>query len=386
MIGRPALWRPLVRELGRDLLGSRRTHAIDQAITNLFANGEEGVWLDTGDPSAMYQNSVGSSPVTGADQPVGLWLDRRLGLVRGGELVANGDFASGTGWMLGTGWTVSEGRAVHAGGVAGDLQQNVLTSGRWYEALFERADSSGDSINVRLGSNYVNAGGAAGARRVIGLASGVQLSLQGSGSYLVDNVSVRELAGNHVAQATTTSRPVFKQGAGERPYLHFTLDDSLSSASGGGGTSGFFLCAAIRVEGETGAAQEIWSDETNNAGHIVRVADNGALHMAVGDGAEYTDVSTDEVLSVGETHVVAAWDDGTNLNVQIDNGPIASVDRPESIAAGTADFTIGKQNGTAARFFNGRVYRLVQRFGTSVSDAERERVKREVARAAGVTL
>lgn len=42
----------------------------------LFRNGEQGVWYDPSDLSTLFQNSAGTIPVTGVEQPVGLMLDK----------------------------------------------------------------------------------------------------------------------------------------------------------------------------------------------------------------------------------------------------------------------------------------------------------------------
>ena len=53
---------------GTNLLGTR--------IAELFANGEQGVWYDPSDLSTLFQDSAGTVPVTGVEQPVGLMLDK----------------------------------------------------------------------------------------------------------------------------------------------------------------------------------------------------------------------------------------------------------------------------------------------------------------------
>lgn len=45
-------------------------------ILDLFNNGEQGIWLDPNDLSTLYQDAAGTIPVTGAEQAVGLILDK----------------------------------------------------------------------------------------------------------------------------------------------------------------------------------------------------------------------------------------------------------------------------------------------------------------------
>ncbi len=42
----------------------------------LFANGEQGFWLDPFDMASMFQDSAGTTPVTATGQPVGKMLDK----------------------------------------------------------------------------------------------------------------------------------------------------------------------------------------------------------------------------------------------------------------------------------------------------------------------
>ena len=50
--------------------------SIAQAITQLFANQEQGFAFDFNDLSTMYQDAAGTVPVTGVGQPVGKVLDK----------------------------------------------------------------------------------------------------------------------------------------------------------------------------------------------------------------------------------------------------------------------------------------------------------------------
>lgn len=43
---------------------------------SLFASGEQGIWLDPSDFSALFQDAAGTTPVTAVGQPVGKILDK----------------------------------------------------------------------------------------------------------------------------------------------------------------------------------------------------------------------------------------------------------------------------------------------------------------------
>lgn len=65
-----AFWTP-----GATVIGGN-TPTFDQQIQKLFANDEQGFFYDPNDLSTMFQDAVGTVPVTGAGQPVGLIRDK----------------------------------------------------------------------------------------------------------------------------------------------------------------------------------------------------------------------------------------------------------------------------------------------------------------------
>ena len=161
-------------------------------------------------------------------------------------------------------------------------------------------------------------------------------------------------------------------------------DDNDTCATGGGNTSGLMLVSAITVQGGAGTNRVIWSDIGTNTGWRVRINTSNQLEISAGNGSAYTTIATTATLPVGETHVISAWEDGANLCVQIDNGAVASTAKP-TISAGTAGFTIGKENGAASGYFFGRVYDLVARW-SGYNPTEHARLKTWAARLAGMTL
>jgi hypothetical protein len=196
---------------------------------SLFAAGEPGVWYDPSDFSTMFQDSVGTTPVTAVEQPVGLLLDKSQGLVLGPELVTNGDFSNGTtGWASGTSFTST------AAVVSGEMQvtptvdfgrqyQTITTvAGRSYRftgsgrivsgvafpyVVVNRAASQGDDLIVQYFSttslvnfSYVFIATQATTNIILSSRTGTV------GGF--DNISVKLLPGNHATQSTSASRPV----------------------------------------------------------------------------------------------------------------------------------------------------------------------------------
>jgi hypothetical protein len=151
------------------------------------------------------------------------------------------------------------------------------------------------------------------------------------------------------------------------------VDDSHATATGGGGTAGFFFSASVTPQGGAGTARTLFSDAGTNTGYIVRLNTSNQLELSAGNGTAYTTVATSGTLAVGATDVVQAWDDGTNLNVKIGNGATASVARP-TVSAGTAGYTMGQDNGASTGYFNGRIYSTIYRKDSGLTQVQREAV------------
>jgi hypothetical protein len=185
---------------------------------SLFENGEQGVWYDPSDYTTLFQDSAGTTPVTAVEQPVGLILDKSKGLTLGSELVSNGDFSNGgTGWYVGGGWTVSSGAASTAASFTDVLYQDItVVAGRTYQVAFDLSGVSGGGVLPSLygGTTVFGPTLTAEQRHVIHLvAASGNTALRffksfSSAAFTLDNISVRELPGNHASQGTSASRPV----------------------------------------------------------------------------------------------------------------------------------------------------------------------------------
>ena len=190
--------------------------------SELFTTGVNGAWYDPSDFSTMFQNAAGTTPVTAVEQPVGLMLDKSKGLVLGPELVTNGDFSNGT-----TGWTAGQNNTVSV--VSGQLKcvssqadgayfgkSFSVESGKTYKFVYQSvsdgtSQTPGAALGTSLGTENrsgvaADGGYAFGSRTFIYRATAnetIWLWFYGGigkpvGNYiLIDNISVRELPGNH---------------------------------------------------------------------------------------------------------------------------------------------------------------------------------------------
>jgi hypothetical protein len=196
-------------------------------VRSLFAAGEQGGWWDPSDTSTLFQDSAGTTPVTTLGQPVGLVIDKRLGGLNalGTEVVTNGDFSNGTtNWSTvgSPNFTVTGGQASVTRTTFGDLAFQAiagLTVGRMYRITATVVSVSAPNL-ARVGFNSSAVGGAGEVAN--GVSAGnytayvvatattmnVVLTLTANGATAVfDNISVREVPGNHLVQGTDTARP-----------------------------------------------------------------------------------------------------------------------------------------------------------------------------------
>lgn len=126
----------------------------DQQIQELFANGEQGFFYDPNDLSTMYQDAVGTIPVTAAEQPLGLMKDKsgrnnhayqttsasrpifQQKPILGSELVVNGDFSDGL-----VKWSSTSSNVIN--GVL-----NIVSDGTAWRSAYQ-------NINVTVGKTYL---------------------------------------------------------------------------------------------------------------------------------------------------------------------------------------------------------------------------------------
>ena len=387
------LWRPIFGPIFRPLT-SAVTDVLGGgfAVGSLYAAAQDGGVYDWSSIANTYQDSGGTTAgVVG--QVDGLTLDGRLGYALGAELVTNGAFTTDT-----TGWAANGGSTIAA--VGGELKMSVTAGGM--DARQTIATTSGKTYRVTA---RIRCGQAVGACRmsVVGKLDGVQVTaltataielvfvatssshvvtfntVNGNGDYYADDISTKLLDGNHATQGTTASKPTLQAGYASLD----AFDDFMAATSGGGGTTGILLCAGIRA-GSAGSARTIWSDRGTNTGYRLSVDASNNLILSAGNGTAHTTV-TGPTITAGTDYVVMGWHDGTNLNVRV--GLAAATSAAFATAtAGTASFTIGRDNGTAAGNYGDRIYCLAYRKNDTSTSAQRDGLSRWAAAKSNVTL
>ena len=252
----------------------------------LFTGADLGFVHDPNVAASLFEVSNGTAPITSAGRPNGLILDSRFNLALGPEL-ASGILSSTSNWAFVGAGTVAGNALVFntpPNASAAAAYNPLLSNGRRYGVSFT-VNGTG-LLSVKLGSGgdgYNNL--PAGSHGFYGLASGgtpSQIQFSSSVSAInnfvgtVANLSVQEILGNHAAQASPPSRPIFQTGPSSVVFdgvddSHTTLfASSLGSA-----------CTVARAIPGTGAqiltGQTIGTSFTNTTTHASMVIINRAL-------------------------------------------------------------------------------------------------------------
>ena len=214
------------------------------SVLSLFSSGEQGAWYDPSDFSTMFQDSAGTTPVTAVEQPVGLLLDKRNGVpTLGSDIVTNGTFAADASWTKGTSWTISGGTA-NAGGTGSSLTQAIsLNANSWYYVTYTVVSITLGNIKAQFQGGSASVGVTRSSpgtyTELLSSSNNNTLALVSGGTTpnaVIDNVTVRELPGNHASQSTAASRPVLSARVNLLTYSEQFDNAVWASTLGGVGT------------------------------------------------------------------------------------------------------------------------------------------------------
>ena len=381
-----------------------------QIISQLFANNEQGFAFDFNDLSSMYQDAAGTIPVTGAGQPVGLVLDKSKGLV-GPELVTNGTFNTDT-----TGWSSAPSFASTASAVGGVMQVTAqavygrqiipisVTVGKTYLLTGSiRAVSGTAALGFAFanGSTYkapanetltTSTTFVAVSRTVVAWDSTIYVFAGNQTNGQVaefDNISVRELPGNHATQSTSAKRPLLQQNATTGAYyLAFDgVDDSLQTSNIDLSTvNQFSLFSGVRKLSDSAQIVTEFSTSgwlTTGGFYLLSGTDSG--------GNGYTSLSNSSAPAKAFTFV--APDDAV-LSTTFNRISQISTIRRNAVAGtnggtgtgnlGNYPLYIGARTGTAYPF-SGHLYSLIG-VARVTNNSEIVNVEKAIARNIGVVL
>jgi hypothetical protein len=202
---------------GTTVIGGKKPSS-NLEILKLFANGEQGFFYDPNDLSTMYKDAAGTVPVTDAGQPVGLMLDKSKGLVLGAERLQS-PFSDISKWQLSAGFNILNGKLICDG-----TQTAITTANRtdgisfipfrshMVEVTLESYSGNPPTFRANTGIGFTLNKVGKNIGIVTTTANGVNfniLTIAGA-SFVISNISIKELKGNHAYQTTSAARPILQ--------------------------------------------------------------------------------------------------------------------------------------------------------------------------------
>lgn len=211
--------------LGINISVSRQNGGFGPA--SLFSAGQAGVWYDPSDITTLFQDSAGTTPVTSPGQPVGLMLDKSLGMAAGSN-VASGPWINTFSTAFDTfsssssdGFTATTSTAkvgvrvgVPCTFVAGQpytisftlTATNASVTGVWFSNSALGGDQAiQNPAQVTSGVKYRAQGVVpAGSTHIM-----LVITTSGASSVSLSGLTVNSLPGNHATQSTAGSRPIY---------------------------------------------------------------------------------------------------------------------------------------------------------------------------------
>lgn len=366
---------------------------------SLFTGEVVGAWYEPSDYSTLFQEASGATAVSAVGQSIGLILDKSKSFALGSELNDGLDVLAN--WtVFGTNTIAQDGDAIkitygsNAFGAYSLLQaakglSTNLTVGQWYKVTGQAKVNTG-SVNVSISTASVWNSSAITSTTYVdftiyflcdnattnyifanNMAAGEEVWIRG--------ISVKSLAGNHAYQLTSAARPIIRA----EDFIDFDGSNDLASVfASGGSTTAFFLCTCIYLDSAS-LTQTIWSDAGSNTGFRVRINSSNQLEFSAGNGSSYTTATTTETVSAAGKYLITVWHDGSNLNAQLGNATAATT-AFATATAGTSGFTLGRDNGAASNYLNGRISATIYVKNSALTEAQRISVQNFVRNKAGL--
>lgn len=255
-----------------------------------------GLWLAPDDLTSQFQESTGVTAAA-VNSPVGLGLDKKLGLVLGSELVTLGDFSASTGWSAAAGVTIGAGVATFAAvDSSSALYRSVsVSAGKTYQLEFDLVVSSG-SVEPSIFGDTAGPGSSSSGHKVYRMTATAPNGNVGfranafTGS--IDNISVREIPGIHLLQATAAARSTLKLDGAIYSWLDDGTDDASASAAFSAGTLTSNMDAYITVKKNAATGYCAMAQAAGHANFFGRATSGGA-------GASYANCGTPTVFVNG---------------------------------------------------------------------------------------
>ncbi len=363
----------------------------DQQIQKLFANGEQGFFYDPNDLSTMFQDAVGTVPVTAAGQPVGLLLDKSKGMVLGDNYLTTDTLDFTIGWADTASVTAKSKNSFTVNGTGGCFAVfdgligkavSVRLKGRcgvsW---VFRNGTDLNGAVNVPAGEFDVTSTNPAIFKNY----ASIYFTINGASTLTLDSISVDEIKGNHAYQAASAARPILRKNAVTGAnYLEFDGSDDFLQTSNIDFTSTGKVTSITAINASTsiGCVFETGSSLPTT---------DGTFGLFRGDklqfgarGTMYRLINMDAVV-IPEVLVVKADIENGNISVNQNGQPFSTLNQSLGIGKfGNHPLYIGRRAGTTLPFV-GRVYGLIG-ISKLTTDNETAAIEKELAKRVGVTL
>jgi len=387
--------------------------------SSLFASGEDGAWYDPSDVTSLYQSLTGGDYADADGDVVGIMLDKsQMGSSTAAafiaaqlDLVTNGTFDTDfTGWTTsGTPTVVSDRAELDRNGTIDIVRQTFTTVAGYGYILTGNVTGTLGKIGIgttSLNDDLLDASGLNGDFQRFFVATGttthIYLITASTGTSSWDNITVKEIPGNHAVAPSDAARPLYKT-AGGLHWLEFDgVDDSMDTTNNHPFTftGGVSVFSGFRKIGVTDTYETLFGVGTVGNGVTngtksmgFQVTDNGSNRLATDiwqpSGIRGTTVLTSPVSGVA-TWNIANWSTHRTSGgvIRLDGADESAVayGPTDPTSLNTSVMKVGVFDAVlAGTYFSGRMYGLLARNTVSSSDEIAE-MEAYLAAKSGVTL
>ena len=367
-------------------------------ILALFGNGEQGAYYDPYDltdekldwvaanPSftsaqfmaafpnhTLFQDSLGTIPVTGNMQPLGLGLDKRFGGVRGENFWTLGDI------------TVTE--PVNAFSSMGGFTSNAgLLPNTLYEISY-KANITGGAVHLKFLDEPNRYTTAQNVRLILytGTIINDRAFFQPSTSSVtgtITNIQIRPILGNHAHQPVSAARPLWQNNGGLKSFWFDGLDDHLLTTCQAGSYDNTSVFVGYNTADKIGYLYHSDGTQTNTASMAL-------AYLITATGAD------NNVTSGGSNIFTAAPNNPRIAFNSFSKSPLEGIVSLDGLSRAavfnmprnsTHVLTIGCRTPDSPNiFYQGRIYSLIIR-SVLTPEAQAEPIRQLLATRSGVTL
>lgn len=347
-------------------------------------------FYDPSDLSTMFQRDEGDSlAVTASDDPVGLMLDKSLGLERLSDVLPSAPTTI-NGWTDNGDGTFTVDNSVGSGNES-LYYGGIVEADRIYEVSVEVvaiSASGGVFKTISAPVHRTISDSQTGVITVIGRmgSANFNFTAEPGVSVTIRPISIKKIAGNHISQPDNAKRPLYQTDG----TLHWLQGDASDGTGLFGsnpeiGTSDFFISTASRLEAASSASFPVIicaGTQAANEWMLRKVRDTELVNFQADAGGITSDIQgsvtgVDEVISVYRTA------EGVRTVKDVDTlGPLDTTGAGADLTA-AVPMGVMTTDDAAIREWNGRVYAIAGYIGT-VDQERRETIDNFMMARAGL--